>query len=170
MKNKLTIGITLVTILSSTFSLAQEIENPSNYPERLEANALIVEKYASVCPHNVVTDDDAREFKFCVTQHNHLESMYYTGPKMLDLYKQMHEESLELEERYNKIMAEKIEREKKPGVIIGMTTNQVINETSWGTPHEVNRTTTSTHVFEQWVYSPGGYLYFTNGILTTIQN
>jgi hypothetical protein len=58
---------------------------------------------------------------------------------------------------------------KKQGVTIGMTQDQV-RASSWGRPREVNRTTTSNGVREQWVYSPGNYLYFTDGILTAIQN
>jgi hypothetical protein len=40
---------------------------------------------------------------------------------------------------------------------------------SWGIPNQINRTTTSYDVEEQWVYY-NNYLYFKNGILTTIQN
>jgi hypothetical protein len=41
---------------------------------------------------------------------------------------------------------------------------------SWGEPNEINKTTGSYGVHEQWVYKRGNYLYFENGILTTIQN
>lgn len=40
---------------------------------------------------------------------------------------------------------------------------------SWGNPIEINKTTGSYGVHEQWVFD-GSYLYFENGILTTIQN
>ena len=40
---------------------------------------------------------------------------------------------------------------------------------SWGTPREINRTTNAYGVTEQWVYSKG-FLYFKDGILTTIQD
>lgn len=55
------------------------------------------------------------------------------------------------------------------GVIIGMSTEQVLNS-SWGKPQKVNTTTTSLGTREQWVYGNGNYLYFENGILVTIQN
>lgn len=58
----------------------------------------------------------------------------------------------------------------RPGVRIGMTQMQVINETNWGKPRRVNRTTTATGTREQWVYGDGNYLYFVNGTLTSIQN
>lgn len=57
---------------------------------------------------------------------------------------------------------------KKGGVRIGMTKKQVL-ASNWGSPDDVNRTTTVAGSFEQWVYD-GSYLYFQNGILTTIQN
>lgn len=41
---------------------------------------------------------------------------------------------------------------------------------SWGKPLKINKTTSSSGVHEQWVYSSGCYLYFDNGILTSIQN
>lgn len=52
-------------------------------------------------------------------------------------------------------------------VQLGM--NQAMCRESWGEPYEINRSTGSFGVHEQWVYS-GGYLYFENGKLTSIQN
>ena len=57
-----------------------------------------------------------------------------------------------------------------PGVRIGMTSDQVLKETSWGKPRSVNRTTTTRGTREQWVYGYPNYLYFENGVLTSIQN
>lgn len=57
---------------------------------------------------------------------------------------------------------------RKQGVSVGMTKDDVL-ASSWGRPERVNTTTNSRSVREQWVYR-GGYLYFENGILTTIQN
>lgn len=60
--------------------------------------------------------------------------------------------------------------QKKPGVTVGMTAQEVINKTNWGRPAKVNRTTTASGVDEQWVYGGGNYLYFRNGVLRSIQN
>lgn len=57
---------------------------------------------------------------------------------------------------------------KKAGVSIGMNA-QDVRDSSWGKPRSINRTSTANWVSEQWVYH-GNYLYFTNGILTAIQN
>lgn len=65
--------------------------------------------------------------------------------------------------------AKRIRAEKKRnGVTIGMTEQDAL-DSSWGKPRKINRTTNAYGVSEQWVYD-GGYLYFKNGVLTSIQN
>lgn len=51
-------------------------------------------------------------------------------------------------------------------VRIGMTAEMC--RISWGEPKDINQTITGKTKSEQWVYSEN-YLYFTNGVLTTIQ-
>lgn len=51
---------------------------------------------------------------------------------------------------------------------IGMTQEMCID--AWGNPSDVNKTSGSFGVHEQWVYGVGSYVYFENGIITTIQN
>lgn len=41
---------------------------------------------------------------------------------------------------------------------------------AWGEPSEINKSTGSWGVHEQWVYGLGSYLYFKNGKLTSIDN
>ena len=60
-------------------------------------------------------------------------------------------------------------RKKREGVSIGMSAQDVI-DSSWGKPSKVNRTTNQWGVSEQWVYASGNYLYFKDGVLTSIQN
>lgn len=57
-----------------------------------------------------------------------------------------------------------------PKAKIGMTAKQVLDQSSWGSPDKINRTTTAQGFREQWVYRSDAYLYFTNGKLTAIQN
>jgi hypothetical protein len=57
----------------------------------------------------------------------------------------------------------------KGGVKIGMTKDEVL-KSNWGKPESVNKTTNAGSVREQWVYGGRNYLYFTNGILSGIQN
>lgn len=63
-----------------------------------------------------------------------------------------------------------IAQRRREGVQIGMTAERAM-QSSWGRPARVNRTVTGSTVREQWVY-PGhhNYLYFENGILTSVQN
>lgn len=43
-------------------------------------------------------------------------------------------------------------------------------EEAWGYPSDINKSTGSWGVHEQWVYGGGSYLYFENGRLTSIDN
>ncbi|ANS76340.1 hypothetical protein AWM70_18630 [Paenibacillus yonginensis] len=51
---------------------------------------------------------------------------------------------------------------------IGMTKEKV-EESRWGEPAKINKTTTEYGVHEQWVYGGGRYVYFEDGIVTSIQ-
>lgn len=61
-----------------------------------------------------------------------------------------------------------IEAINKRSVRIGMSKEQAIM--AWGKPDKVNKTISEKNINEQWVYSSGGYLYFDNGLLRTVQN
>ena len=64
----------------------------------------------------------------------------------------------------NRIEKTKPIEKKEPKV--GMTTEEVKNST-WGSPKKVNKDTYSWGTTEQWVYNQG-YIYFTNGKVTSI--
>ncbi|AYV67628.1 hypothetical protein C2I06_12540 [Niallia circulans] len=49
-----------------------------------------------------------------------------------------------------------------------MTSDEVRNST-WGEPMDINKTTTSSGIHEQWVYYGNRYIYLDNGIVTAIQ-
>lgn len=78
--------------------------------------------------------------------------------------KRQKEFSKELNIKYEK---EK-DREQEKYVVIGMTKDEVIE--IWGKPKDINRTVTTYGIKEQWVYSNYRYLYFDDGVLTTIQD
>ena len=59
---------------------------------------------------------------------------------------------------------------RRPGVRIGMTQEDVIERSNWGSPQRRSRTTTAAGIREQWIYEGGNYLYFDNGKLVAIQN
>ncbi len=62
--------------------------------------------------------------------------------------------------------AKKYEASHNPPMI-GMTKEQVLRS-SWGSPNHINKDTYSWGTREQWVYNKKGYVYFENGIVTSI--
>ncbi|MCD9025220.1 hypothetical protein [Cohnella silvisoli] len=51
---------------------------------------------------------------------------------------------------------------------IGMTAQEV-RDSKWGSPDDINKTTTKYGTSEQWVYNYYGYIYIDDGIVTAIQ-
>ena len=51
---------------------------------------------------------------------------------------------------------------------IGMTKDEVENS-KWGKPRDINKTTYSWGTHEQWCYYGNKYIYFKNGVVTAIQ-
>ncbi|MCY7755671.1 DUF2845 domain-containing protein [Bacillus haynesii] len=73
------------------------------------------------------------------------------------------------EEEKNEKLDAMNERTANPKeVSIGMTTEEVLTE-GWGRPIDINTTVTSNGKREQWVYKGNKYLYFEDGVLTSIQ-
>lgn len=68
---------------------------------------------------------------------------------------------------YEKISDSTIVPEEKGEPKIGMTEQEVC-ASSWGYPKKQNTTTTASGTRVQWVYD-FGYIYFTNGVVTSIQ-
>lgn len=57
--------------------------------------------------------------------------------------------------------------QEKPAPTIGMTASEV-RSSNWGSPSDINKTTTAYGVSEQWVYSNFKYIYLEDGIVTSI--
>lgn len=74
-----------------------------------------------------------------------------------------------LERERQRVAAAERAVKKRQGVRLGMTQDDVL-ASSWGRPERVNRTITASGTSEQWVYGGHNYLYFENGVLTSIQN
>ncbi|RXZ00845.1 hypothetical protein [Fictibacillus sp. S7] len=51
---------------------------------------------------------------------------------------------------------------------VGMSKSEVLS-TTWGNPIDINTTKTASSNKEQWVYSGYKYVYFEDGVVTTIQ-
>lgn len=80
---------------------------------------------------------------------------------------QVRADQIALAERKRVDAAVKAEK-RKQGVSLGMSKEDVL-ASSWGKPRHINTSTYTFGVHEQWVYD-GGYLYFEDGILKSIQN
>ena len=52
---------------------------------------------------------------------------------------------------------------------VGMSWEENVH-CGWGRPDRINKTINALGTSEQWVYGIGNYLYFTNGVLTTIHS
>ena len=82
------------------------------------------------------------------------------------------EDSISLKLKEEKLIKKygksKYEKLKNGEIWIGCTMDMA--KIAWGNPVSSNKTTRANKVSEQWVYGNGNYLYFDNGILTTIQN
>lgn len=124
---------------------------------------------------DVSTDYKDSSLVYCVTAYDPQELTNYWAAKKLAEQKETEARTLEYERtmaHYEKELAnEKAYRDslrKKPAATIGMTAKQVRENSNWGRPLKVNRTTTANGTDEQWVYSVG-YLYFHNGILRSAQ-
>lgn len=84
--------------------------------------------------------------------------------------------AVEAAERYVEEEWEKLEKEQEENKEqeeyysiprIGMTATEVRNS-SWGSPDKINKDTYSWGTTEQWVYNKKGYIYFRNGVVTSI--
>jgi hypothetical protein len=86
--------------------------------------------------------------------------------KLLTQLQAKAEEGLKAEQK--KQAAAEAARRKREGVSIGMTKDEV-RASSWGRPQNINTSVYRFGTHEQWVYGGGNYLYFENGVLTSIQ-
>jgi hypothetical protein len=77
--------------------------------------------------------------------------------------------SADLKALEKKEAAQLAAEKRKKGVSIGMTQADVL-ASSWGRPESINKSHYASGTHEQWVYGSGSYLYFENGILSSIQN
>lgn len=93
-------------------------------------------------------------------KHNFIEYILPVSP-----------EEVRLAEKKSKVKAANAAAAWKArgGVRIGMTAKQV-RASNWGGPESINRSTGSYGTHEQWVYGGGNYIYFENGVVSSIQN
>lgn len=91
--------------------------------------------------------------------------------KMREYYSSVEKAKEAEEEDYQKLIA-KIEADRATSNAepnIGMTKEEVLRG-KWGLPDKKNTYTYSWGTHEQWVYEGYGYVYFENGVVTSIQD
>ena len=115
---------------------------------------------------------DKTEFKALEEQYLALKAIEKPIQKKMNKEKRIAEEQrlkaerkARLTKKYGKTYADLIIQGK---VRIGMTAEMC--REAWGTPDDINRSSGSWGMHEQWCYDWGGYLYMENGKLTSIQN
>ncbi len=155
-------ALIVVLMMSAGSSFAQEVKCESKFAAELKM-------ISAICFTNEMCEKEIAQIKACLPEE-------YTDRHGNTVKGTIAKFQAKIVENNKQIALEK-KQASAPGARIGMTSKQVINDTSWGAPTRVNRTTTASGVREQWIYDHcgydrcyNGYLYFTNGILTAIQN
>ena len=109
--------------------------------------------------------------------------MYYSSLANDSKLKKYEDETIEINDNKTKMYLTDIDNKKHelilfynpPAIMersepkIGMTKKE-LEKSTWGTPEDINRTTTANGVREQWCYSNYRYIYLNNGIVTSIQD
>jgi flagellar basal body rod protein FlgB len=148
--------------MESTISKAEAIAQPQISPE--EAERLQVERELKSAEEMKQREFD-RAKALADNMANKSTPFYYR----LEAKRKLTTEYADLLPHFQKELKVFASAQRKEGVSLGMTADEV-KASSWGRPERVNRTTNSFGVREQWVYGGGGYLYFKDGVLRTIQN
>lgn len=129
------------------------------------------------CKHKKY-DEAADIFEIFISENQEEHTAYRAYSKIMeknlaaDMEVKKREEKIRVaKEKATKEKAAKelAKKKKMEGVNIGMTKEDVL-ASSWGKPNEINRTINQYGTREQWCYGNGNYLYFDDGILTSIQN
>lgn len=111
-------------------------------------------------------DEDEINLKQCLPKYSYKITAFSHDCIEPDLYSIEYEDS-----DFSKNIMDEMEKEtssrikKEPA--IGMTAEQV-EVSTWGKPDDINKTTYSWGVKEQWVYSDYRYIYLEDGIVTAI--
>ena len=100
---------------------------------------------------------------------NNRENMPFSGKYYNDEKKSLEIAKADYEKLHGKITENRVKNSQLKHSIpkIGMTSSEV-ERTKWGIPYKINKSTYSWGTTEQWVYDDYGYVYFENGIVTSI--
>lgn len=120
-----------------------------------------------------ISIEDGNQYHILLLLHNDKYGNFYAnltleiGLEKLDtpeMYKVRLQKETALARKYGKVNADLIIRNQ-----VRTGWNKAMCRESWGAPKSVNVMSGAGGITEQWVYSSSCYLYFKNGVLTTIQ-
>jgi len=125
------------------------------------------------CTGLLVINDDNTIFEFENLKIRRIFKLKDENGNVINPYDPLEEVASKLSEINKQEAKESLdelrkEQEESKKIRIGMSKDEVLSR--WGEPKDVNKTITVNYVKEQWVYAGNTYLYFEDGILTTIQN
>lgn len=112
---------------------------------------------------------DGTELKrFYEDSDSNLKQNYYLNNNILICpHDSLKDSTTELEKISDDITPPKVANAEFPE--IGMTKTEV-EKSIWGKPNKINRTKTNYGTYEQWCYNNNKYIYFEDGIVTSIQD
>lgn len=158
---------------------------PGDYWTCLEVSLFDLNDHYILVPRLLLTNDKGNKLLFPFSKE--FRSCFITADEFeAELAEKERQEKIRMEEMEKLTLQEEKAKEelkkeyirkygKEKGTLvsegkvrIGMTKAMCFD--AWGTPQKINTTRTANTVREQWVYDLRSYLYFENGILTTIQN
>lgn len=156
------VGWDAKTILEFFLVLDDDAKISEN--ERSELNEKLTEIFGKMEEKNISYEFSGNgDYTFSLPKTLEQESVCIVGWNSDNLHNfQLSQPKLEEEPSQE----EPVVIKKEPS--IGMTEEEV-RESSWGSPNDINKTTTKYGVREQWVYSNGKYIYFEDGVVTAIQ-
>lgn len=108
----------------------------------------------------ITTDKDANRSNLAKLVHPNYNGILADRIKKILEFQYTRESWVVEYNKYNGIEMQEVK--------VGMTRQDVIDLTEWGRPIKINKTENIYGVSEQWVYPNYQYLYFDDGILTSI--
>ena len=133
------------------------------------------EKYQNILSvYKRMSSVTEEEFNPAIIDAAYLSSISYKDSEKIYASMQRRQTAFEKEKREAEAQKEqeRLQELKRTEPYIGMTAEEV-RRSAWGTPDEINRTTTKYGTSEQWVYEgfnyDNKYVYLDDGIVTAIQ-
>ncbi len=116
----------------------------------------------------VLANDSIKTMDSWKESHEHEAVKEYTFTSKKNIDKLKKEAQAKSDEEFKEQKSEQQENQNYDPKI-GMTKEEIRNS-KWGEPDKINKDEYAWGTSEQWVYRNRGYIYFKNGIVTSIQH